>query len=143
MIMNFGRRLEEFIDPNFHFIIAGDFNGLNADSYLVRNTPEGRCWLEFILSQRANYEKSLFVEQSVMIDWHQREPFKDWVKVVPQNGPDGINAYEMGLYKVFAPGTPEFERGQWQPGDFLVHWPGRMLSERMELALAASGKIVS
>ena len=129
MITNFNRRLEEFVDPAFHFVIARDFNGLNADSYLVRNSPQGRCWLEFILSQRRAYEGTGFVEQGVMIDWHQREPFRGWIKVTAQSGPEGINAYEMRLYG----GTEESE-GQWRPGDFLVHWPGRGLEERLGLA---------
>jgi hypothetical protein len=74
-----------------------------------------------------------YSENGYMIDTY--EEHKDVVKLMPQRY---MNSYEYRLYAV-APwnytGTTDKQgtEGQWQPGDWLVHWPGTQLGQRMEL----------
>lgn len=126
MIMNLGIRIEEFIDNNFHFIISRDFNTFNADSYLIRNSTEGRAWIRFILSQRKNYESNP-VQECACVAEHAQD--NEWNSIIKEVDQKSFNSYEHDLY-----GLPTTTKGEYSDGDFLVHWPGVSLQKRMDLS---------
>lgn len=129
LITNMNTKLEEKIDDNFHFIIATDCNGINADSFFVRNSVEGRNYISYLNSQYEKYKNHVWVEQQAIID--SVEEFKNIIKFVPQRE---INAYNYALYPECDPHDKFGNNGMWQPGDLLIHWPGTSLQHRLHLA---------
>jgi len=129
LITNMTIKLEDRVDNNYHFIIATDCNGINADSFLVRNSPEGRKYVDLIISKYEEYKDHVWAEQQAIID--SLEDNNDIIKIVPQRD---LNAYDYGLYPDCQPIDKNGNDGQWKVGDFLIHWPGRSLYERLHLA---------
>ena len=66
MIMNFNIRLEDRIDNAYHFMVCVDVNGINADSFLVRNTPEGRAYIDSVIAMEETCSKYADYEQRAM-----------------------------------------------------------------------------
>lgn len=128
LITNMTIKLEDRVDNDYHFIIATDCNGINADSFFVRNTPEGRGFIDMIISKYDQYKDHGWVEQQCIIESY--EEYKDIIKLVPQKQ---INAYNYELY----PGSPTIDKsgadGTWEYGDLLIHWPGTGLGQRIHL----------
>jgi hypothetical protein len=89
-----------------------------------------------------DYHTHQFKEQQFMLD--SLDKYSDTVKLMPQNF---MNSYEYKMYKV-APWLYEKEtdvngdRGQWEAGDWLVHWPGTQPRERIELVKETKEKII-
>ena len=129
MITNMTVKLEDIVDKDYHLIIATDQNGLNADSFLIRNSEEGRYYIDHILSGIDTYRSHPWVEQQAMIDCFDK--FKDITKVVPQRT---FNSYNYDFYP-HCP-KPNLDKlgtdGNWQVGDFLIHWPGQSLERRIK-----------
>ena len=131
MITNFTIPLTEFAYNNYHVTIATDFNGIQSDSFLVRNTLEGRAWLKMILDAMPNYLNHPFLEQGVMMETYNQ--YRHIVKVVPQRF---LNSYHYPLYRNKGAATNDDKlgfSGQWQRGDFLIHCPDQPMGIRMEL----------
>jgi hypothetical protein len=57
IITNFHVRIEDRIDNNYHFIISKDLNGINAGSFFIRNSPEGRNFLDWMIDVYTSFEK--------------------------------------------------------------------------------------
>lgn len=150
MITNYNIKLESLIDDNFDFIIANDVWNLNADSFLIKNSPRAIAFFERVYSLYDLYIDSngkpidtgerlpdggckAWAEQDAIIDL--KEEYKDIIKIVPQKV---LNSYCYALYP-----TPWHQAGKdclgnngdWSDGDFLVHWPGVPDSVRINLAL--------
>jgi galactosyl transferase GMA12/MNN10 family len=137
LITNMSIKLEDRVDNNYHFVIATDCNGINADSFFVRNTPEGRGYLDLIKSKYDQYKAHVWAEQQVIID--TAEANKDIIKFLPQKD---INAYDYGLYPECVPKDKFDNDGQWSKGDLLIHWPGTSLWQRIDLAKKYMEQIV-
>ena len=129
LITNMTIKLEDVIDNNYHVIIATDCNGLNSDSLFLRNSPEGRAYVEMICSKYEEYKDDVWVEQRAIIN--TLDDNKDIVKIVPQKL---INSYEYALYPECIPIDKNGNDGQWSQGDLLIHWPGLSLPHRITLA---------
>ncbi len=133
LITNFNIQLEGFIldTPWAHFIIAVDCYNFNADSFLVRCSPEGIAYLEAILSHFEEYKLHPWVEQEVMIKL--LPDFRRIICILPQRR---LNSYDYSLYSEPAHQLA-FDclgnSGQWLPGDFLIHWPSQTVPKRLEL----------
>ena len=136
LITNMTIPLDERVDNDYHFIIATDCNGINADSFLVQNTPEGRAYIEMIISKYDQYKNDNWFEQQCIID--SVEEYKDIIKIVPQRL---LNSYDYGLYPECVPIDKSGENGQWKHGDLLIHWPGTSLPHRIHLAQHYMGQI--
>ena len=147
MITNFGTRIQDRIDTQYHFIVAVDINGINADSFLVRNTPEGRGYIQHLLDIEEECSKHWDAEQRAMSvalgipptaepwteDTEICDQYKDVVKLVPQRYMNSFN------YKLYGNTYPDHNNdrfgwdGNWQLGDWLIHWPAVQLEYRMQL----------
>ena len=133
MITNFNIRLEDLIDNDYDFIIATDCFNINNDSFLARATPNTIEWLRHVYSLREQYADSKWFDQSAMIDTIGM--MGDRIKIVPQRT---INSYDYDQYPGSIPHIYKKDLlgndGQWQPGDFLIHWPGITNDRRIPLA---------
>jgi hypothetical protein len=121
-------KLESIADPDFHVIITTDIASLNSGSFMVRNTTQGRGWLEFILAKGLeHYKDNRWPEQQPMTDFYVK--FEDIIKVVPQRT---MNSYEYSIY-----GVPPYDQldtsGQWEPGDFVLHMPAIPNAGRIQI----------
>jgi hypothetical protein len=134
MITNFSIRLDELADSNYDFIIATDCFNINNDSFLARNTKNCINWLKHLNDQQLNYcGKHPWNDQQCMID--NIEQLGDGLKIVPQRL---INSYDYDQYPGSVPHVYKKDifgnDGQWQPGDFLIQWPGIPNDRRIPLA---------
>lgn len=129
LVTNMSISLEDRVDNNYHFIIATDCNGINADSFLIRNSPEGKEYINMILSKYEEYKNHGWLEQQVIIDTLDQN--KDIIKIVPQRD---LNAYNYSLYPECQPIDKNGNNGNWQQGDLLIHWPGTSLPHRIHLS---------
>jgi hypothetical protein len=126
-----------------HLLICGErVAPMQADSFLVRCSPEGSAYLRDILSHYEEYKHHPWVENQTMIDL--REKHAAITFMVPQwklNSLDYRRFLNSGpMYK---DGTDCFgNRGQWEPGDFLVHWPAATLEARMTYLSQYTPKII-
>lgn len=149
MITNMSTRLEDRCNNAYHFIVCVDINGINADSFLVRNTEEGRSFLRDILSKEEEYLKFWDTEQRAIANllgfpgtseagWPYGKQlqilnkYKDIVKVMPQRYMNSFNYQLYPQYKV--PRDKLDFDGNWQIGDWLIHWPAVNLDGRIQLA---------
>ena len=131
LITNMTIKIEDRIDNNYHFIIAHDCHNLNADSFFIRNSPEGKAYLEMIISKYDQYKDHGWAEQQVMID--TLDEYKHMIKILPQKS---INSYNYDLYPEKTNKHLDMggEDGHWSYGDLLIHWPGTTLPHRIHLA---------
>jgi len=136
MITNFTKPLDEYVDNKYDFIIASDFNFLNAHSYFVRNSAHGLAWVDHLLSLYPEYANTMGREQWAMIAEYKKYPWNEIVKEVPQKL---INAYQYDLYDYRYPAAAAHsdhrgDNGEWEPGSLLIHFPDTHLPQRVELA---------
>jgi hypothetical protein len=141
MITNFNIRLEDLIDDNFDFVIATDCYNINNDSFLARASDTTIKWLRNTVNLLESYSNAKWLDQSAMID--TIDMMADRIKIVPQRT---MNSYNYDLYPGLVPHIYKKDLfgndGQWQPGDFLIHWPAVPLDTRIALAQEMLGQVV-
>lgn len=147
MITNFSTRIEDKIDNNYHFMICVDVNGINADSFLVRNTDQGRQFIDHLLALETECSKFWDAEQRAICyalgfpgtgepGWpfgsHLTvcDQYKNIVKVLPQRY---MNSFHYPLYHYTDHRDKLGINGNWGFGDWLIHWPGCTLDGRVQL----------
>lgn len=122
-----------------HFWVAHDCHGLNAGSFLVRNSEWGRAWIKLVADQSvASRNTHAWHEQKIMQDLTPHVFFKGRIQIVPQSA---INSYDYVLYPPWNETTP----GHWQPGDLVLSLPGLTLKQRLEIVRSEKwqGRIVT
>lgn len=137
-ITNLTTKIEDKIDNDFHVIIPVDRLNLNAGNLLVRNSPEGRAYLQMIMDHEPEYGNKEWAEQQVMID--TIDNFTDSVKIVEQRY---MNSYIQAPYdycdvRVDILGNS----GEWQEGDWILHMPGLNKSVRIDVTKQILNHIV-
>lgn len=137
MITNFNSKIEDIIDDSYDIIIATDLASINTGSFFVKNSENSRIWLEDMIQRRKDYiNDNKWFDQQCVIDTYVT--YKDIIKLVPQKR---INGYDYRMYNV--PGTDMLGNdGQWEPGDWVVHWPGLNNGLRVQLAEQTSKIVV-
>ena len=130
MITNFNCRIEDIIDDSYDIIMTTDLASINTGSFLIKNSENSKVWLEDMLSKRKDYinDKKWFDQQCV-IDTYVS--YKYIIKLVPQRT---MNSYDYKMYQVNGIDMLGND-GQWQQGDWVIHWPG--LNNLLRLQLAA------
>ena len=148
LITNFGTRIEDRIDQRYHVIIAVDVNGINADSILIRNSEKSRIYLDQVISLEQESYQYWDTEQWAMAKalgfpgtgdplWPSgsnlivNDQFRDTVKIVPQRY---MNSFNYQLYHYTDHRDKLGWDGNWQLGDWLIHWPACSLEYRIQLA---------
>lgn len=153
LVTNMSTRIEDKIDNRYHFMMSVDFNGLNIDSFLIRNTPEGRAIIDQMIAHEAEASKYWDTEQRAMAwtlgvpefgaPWHDTpyvpatSPFANIARIYPQTYMNSYN-YELYYNRYIPQDRGDYDvigyRGNWTKGDWLIHWPGISFDERMQLA---------
>lgn len=129
MITNQTIKIEDKIDPNYDIVMATDCNGINNDSFLIKNSEWSKQYLQHILNVMPLYQNHYFYEQQAMIDSYPGNAAH--IKLVPQRY---MNSYVNSLYPHQSVYDQLGTDGTWQEGDWLVHWPGTPLDLRLQLA---------
>lgn len=129
-ITNQSIRIEDRIDNDYHFIVPVDRLNINSGNFLARNSEQGRAYLQMIIDSEAAYKDVAWAEQQVIID--TIDEYQGIVKIVPQKY---MNSYEPEIYDYC---DARFDilgnSGAWEPGDWIVHWPGTHKPTRMSRA---------
>jgi hypothetical protein len=129
MITNFDIKVEDLVDKDYHVIMPTDIAALNTGSFIVRNSPQAKEWLNFLLSKKKEYrDDKKWFEQQTVIDFYPK--FQDLFKIIPQQW---LNSYDYNMYNVAGVDLLG-QDGQWYPGDFVIHWPGLPNKSRVQLA---------
>lgn len=152
MITNMQIRMEDKIDNDYHFMMSVDFNGINADSLLIRNSEEGRSFINDVLAVEKEYETYWDCEQRALAvllgvptsdeRWVASSTVKvcdkyaSVAKIMPQKY---MNSYNFDLYHQYHPQSQNNKDkmdyiGNWTKGDWLIHWPATNLDLRIDLA---------
>jgi galactosyl transferase GMA12/MNN10 family len=136
-ITNLTVSIDDKIDQGYHFIMPVDRLNLNAGNILVRNSAQGRGYLQMILNRESEYAEAEWAEQQVIID--SIEDYTDIVKIVPQKY---MNSYVQAPYDYCDVTKDIFGlSGEWTPGDWIVHWPGLHKPVRIQQATEMLTKI--
>jgi len=129
-ITNHTIKIEDKIDNDYHVIVPVDRLNINAGNFLVRNSQQGRDYLQMIIDREQEYAESNWAEQQVIID--TIDDYLDIVKIVPQRY---MNSYVQEPYDYCDVRTDVLgHSGEWQSGDWIVHWPGLHKPVRMAQA---------
>ena len=132
IITNFNIKIEDRIDNNFHVIYTVYHNGFNVGVALFRNSPEGREYIDGIISLEGQYIQHPWKEQQAIIDTYNK--YRDIIAVVPARF---MNSLQLQMYDHDKLPTEIDLLGQnmlWQPGDWALHWPGANHKGRIEQA---------
>ena len=118
MVTNMTVKVENFIDEEHDYFVTTGFNGLCNGSYIVKKTPQGRKILEFMLANKHGRNN----EQDTL-KYHLDDPeLVGHIKLFPYNA----------FCSIYLKHYPEhsdvpLQGCNWEPGDFLLHLPGRRL----------------
>lgn len=125
LITNMNYDIRVLCEPEFDFIIGVDINGINNDSFLLRNNLSSKKFLQRVLSRRgiANDQHAMHLEMKTDLR----------TKLIPQRA---FNSYKYDEYHY-----GEYPLGTWQEGDFVIQFPGMKLSRRIELMKEYSEKV--
>ncbi len=152
MITNMNVRIEDRIMNQYHLIVSTDVNGLNADSFLIRNSPEGRAIVDDVLSLEQECLPYWDTEQrafcivlgipfgGIPVDGNPGWPppgiinmnskYADIVKIVPQKY---LNSYNYQFYREHIDHRDKTGvDGNWSYGDWLIHWPALSKEHRIQ-----------
>jgi len=137
-ITNLNVRIQDRIDNNYHAIFPVDRLNINAGNFLIRNSEKGRAYIKMILDAEERYKDAEWAEQQVIID--SIDEYSDIVKIVPQKY---MNSYVQAPYDYCDVRTDILgNSGEWESGDWIVHWPGLHKPVRMQQATQMLNQIV-
>jgi hypothetical protein len=114
LIMNYNIRIEDWIDPQYDWVISRDCHDVNADMILMKNSKWSLDYLDFIYSQYEKYRHDCWNEQRCIIDTYKEHA--DHIKVIPQQS---FNSYWYPYYD-----REEDHDGNFKEGDWILHFPG-------------------
>lgn len=124
IVTNQAIRFESFMDNEHDFFICTDSNyGLNAGSYIVRNTPAAQAFLSSVIHYPV---KEGECEQNAIQEILKHDWFNDLSYFLPH---PSINSYEYRAYGE----TKTREEGQWRKSDFVLHLPGMSTEQRLKI----------
>lgn len=131
LIMNHTIDCRQFVDPNYDFIIGQDVNGINNDSFFIRNTPDS---LEF-LYKCLNYlttKGSPNCQEAMILALNDLPNYK--CKIVHQKL---FNSYLYSEYEY-----KDDKGGSFTEGDFLLHLPAIYNERRIILMKKYVQKVI-
>lgn len=162
IITNMHIKIEHKINNNYHLIMGVDFNNILCDSFLIRNSPEGRQIMQDVINLEESFKNFWDTEQRAfgflfgapwytpgVVDWADLETFpkneyKGIVKIVNQTY---MNSYEYEAYYQYHPQSKANldclgYNGQWKPGDWLIHFAGLTFDQKVSMAKKYIKKVI-
>jgi hypothetical protein len=108
--------------------MAKDINNINADSFMLKNSPESREYFAYLWTQVEKYQTHMWWEQQAMIDSMDR--YEHLFKFVPQKTFNSF-LYKQLYWNIYHSDIDKTgNSGQWTPGDFLIHFAGSGLPKK-------------
>ena len=116
VIMNDNVLLEDFIDPNSHFIICYDHcsEDVNSGQFLIKNTDKAMHFLNTVYAKDEYINHILWENRAIMDVIKEPEFGEGFTKILPQRM---MNSFVYGIHN-------ENPEACYEPGDFIVHLPG-------------------
>lgn len=127
LITNLTCRVEDIVAvaPERDYFVPTGFNGLCNGSFVIRRTGAAREILEYVLRNPYGHDN----EQNTLKLHLDTEPvLKDRIQLFPYTA---FGSFMLDLYPEH--GEPTRERGNWEPGDFILHLAGLQLEKRLEI----------
>lgn len=142
-ITNLTVTMDDKIDNDYHVIVPVDRLNINSGNLLIRNSEQGRAYLDAMIADGPKYATNttnnpIFGLQLWIVD--TIDQWGDIVKIVPQRY---MNSYE-NIYDYCDVSQDILgNSGIWEPGDWIVHWPGLLHKIRLHRAsnLETEGRI--
>jgi hypothetical protein len=143
-ITNMDIKLETIIqNESKHFVITTDSNGINAGSFFVRNSAEGKLFLKTLIDNISSFGNEQHYFQVV----HDANYYNlsNLISLYPQRS---FNSYEYSTMIKRNIGLRNLDldcfenNGNWEYGDFMIHWPSFSLEDRILLGEKYSLSIV-
>jgi hypothetical protein len=108
------------------FVIAADVNGINAGVFMGQSTDLVKQFFYTVITQGPTYwHDHPWRDQEAMKYFGSEPPYDKMITYVEQNF---MNSYLNDIY-----GFPSYMQGNYQPGDWIVHLPGKSLQERCQI----------
>lgn len=156
IVTNYNIKIEDKVDNDYDFMICVDVNGINADSFLVKNSEQGRSFLQAVLDLEPQFNHYWDTEQRAIAyllgfpgtgepGWPfgdqlaVAEPYRNIVKILPQRH---MNSFYYKIYHYVDQRDKLGVDGNWQSGDWLLHWPGTDLKNRLQLYQQFKNQII-
>lgn len=128
-ITNLTIPIDNKIDNDYHLVIPVDRLNLNSGNFLIRNSEQGRNYLQTMIDRHPDYAESQGPNSTLKDKWGIQQymidtidEFADIIKIVPQKY---MNSYEPEIYD-YADVSVDIlgNSGVWEQGDWIIHWPG-------------------
>lgn len=118
LIMNNKIKLESLLDNSYDIIIAQDcFDRISSGVFLIKNSKWSRDFLKAWYSKKEQYTHTTLKDNGALLKLLNSNPeFIEHIKVVPQR--------MLGSYLNMCPKNRQ-ETGEYQEGDFIIHFSGR------------------
>lgn len=144
VITNFNTTIEQWCDNNYDFVVTLDRYALNNGSYFLKNSEIARQFLRDILALEDTFLDDKWPDQQPMISLIEySDAYKSMTKFYPQRS---FNSYDYDFYHRDHGNTHDWDlfgqNGNWQPGDFVMHYPGISYNNRLELIKNILPKVV-
>jgi hypothetical protein len=128
-ITNLTIPMEDKIDNDYHVIIPVDRLNLNSGNFLIRNSEQGRAYIQALIDAGPAYAELMGPNSKAEHKWGIQQwmidtigEYSDIVKIVPQKY---MNSYEPALYDYCDASRDVLgTSGVWEKGDWILHWPG-------------------
>lgn len=129
LVTNMTVDLRQFLSTEFDIIIGVDINGINNDSMFFQNTPKTHEFLKRVINKRTSVANDQVAMGAVMTEMSELR-----ISRVSQRLFNSMkyDEYGYGLY-------PE---GNWQPGDFVIHFAGLLNQRRILLMNEYLNKVI-
>ena len=146
IITNMETKLENLVKDDVHFIISADVNGLNSGNFFLRNSEIGLGFMNNILSSMPLYKHYYLFENQYIQDClvgtrlteqglkYGGSMWSEVSAIMPQRFMNSYDYKNHPKLKNRQPVDVFGNDGQWQPGDFILHWPCMTLEERINAA---------
>jgi hypothetical protein len=108
---------------------------------LIRNSEIGKAYLDSIEAAGSIYKNHPMYENQYIQDSVTGTFWRSVVKVVPQRLFNSYDYTTMPKYTNVPHNDALGVNGQWQPDDFMIHFPDKKLDERIKLALEYLKKV--
>ena len=128
LITNHTIKLESVIDNNYHFMVTKDDTGINGENFFIRNTVEGREYIERLKEIHPIWK----TEEGNMRDDENNPKWRSITKYLSQST---INSYDHQWYPHKTTKVDQLGgKLGWEKGSFVLHaitgyLPGRVLGE--------------
>lgn len=142
LITNLNVNLESLVDKDHGIVMATDAWQVQMDSFLIQRSHGGLSLLQSVWEHHAS-PIGQFMEQSTLDFLMWQPEFLNVVKLVPQRT---MNSYRYSLYsdlgQRYQSGIDCLGRvGEWEPGDFVFHVPGRPLETKLSALRDVARKV--